>query len=327
MFFELGLKTLMYTQGVLCYITPKFYMLNKEDNEMREYFMDNIYVNFLAFCNPFQVVTENVISMMTNCKGLIPQKKVKIYRHNTELKTFVEDIPLDLIYSRTNQKKEWITGLTPEILSILLKMNTDVKLKDISISKRGAEISKNDMRATKTGLVSLIGQDMRKYTTLWNGTYMNTNHKEYNRLKSYFSTDMIYLRRVDSCLEATISDTLYGFNKNVYGIHVDVNKGYSIKFILALLNSKVLDFYYKKKFSTKKEDVFPEIQTYLYEQLPIPSATELQQNEIISIVDTILLSKQENQQSDTTSLEKQIDVLVYHLYHLTEDEIRLIEQA
>ena len=325
MFFELGLKTLMYCRSILCYITPKFYMLNKEDKDMREYFMDHTRINFLAFCNPFQVVTENVITLITLNKA--PQNDVKVYRYDIELKAFEEDIPLDLIYSKTNQQKEWITGITPEVLSILLKMNTEVKLKDISISKRGAEISKNDMRATESGLASLIGQDMRKYAINWNNTYMSTSHREYNRLKSYFSTNMIYLRRVDSCLEATISDSLYGFNKNVYGIKINTSKGYSIKFVLALLNSKVLDFYYKKKFSTKKEDVFPEIQTYLYEQLPIPPATEKQQDEICSLVDVILDAKRENNQTDTTILEKQIDAIIYQLYYLTDDEIKLIEQA
>ena len=136
---------------------------------------------------------------------------------------------------------------------------------------------------------------------------------------------MIYLRRVDVCLEATLGDKAYGFSKNVYGILIDEKKGYNKKFILALLNSKALDFYYKKKFSTKKEDVFPEIQTYLYEQLPLPKANN--QGLIIDIVDTILAKKKQNPFADTAVEESAIDKLVYQLYGLTDDEIRLIEHA
>jgi hypothetical protein len=125
-------------------------------------------------------------------------------------------------------------------------------------------------------------------------------------------------------LEATISDKKYGFNKNVYGIKIDESKGYSKKLILALLNSKALDFYYKKKFSTKKEEVFPEIQTYLYEQLPIPNPSYIQ-DIITDLVDTILATKQHNPQADTSELETQIDILVYLLYKLTYDEVKIID--
>ena len=166
---------------------------------------------------------------------------------------------------------------------------------------------------------------MKKYTILWNGTYLDKSHKEFRRLNSFFSKDMIYLRRVDVCLEATLGDKAYGFSKNVYGILIDEKKGYNKKFILALLNSKALDFYYKKKFSTKKEDVFPEIQTYLYEQLPLPKANN--QGLIIDIVDTILAKKKQNPFADTAVEESAIDKLVYQLYGLTDDEIRLIEHA
>jgi hypothetical protein len=185
-------------------------------------------------------------------------------------------------------------------------------------------VSKNILRATQYGLPSLIGQDIKKYTIHWNDTYLDKNHKEYRRLNTFFSKDMIYLRRVDICLEATIGDIAYGFSKNVYGIKIDESKGYDKKFILALLNSKALDFYYKKKFSTKKEDVFPEIQTYLYEQLPIPNPSYIQ-DIITDLVDTILATKQHNPQADTSELETQIDILVYLLYKLTYDEVKIID--
>jgi restriction endonuclease S subunit len=81
--------------------------------------------------------------------------------------------------------------------------------------------------------------------------------------------------------------------------------------------------YYKKKFSTKKEDVFPEIQTYLYEQLPIPHATQEQQKQIVDIVASIL-QKRSNKE-DTSNDEIYIDILAYHLYSLSYEDIKLID--
>ena len=323
MFFEAGIKSYMADDAIICYITPKFYMINLYDENMRAYFIKNMHIEFLSYCNPFDVITENVITLMrkSNCE----QEYIPIYRQNERSKVFEEKSPLDLRYSITNLHKEWITGISSEILAILTKMNCKTKLKNISTSKRGAEVSKNILRATQYGLPSLIGQDIKKYTIHWNDTYLDKNHKEYRRLNTFFSKDMIYLRRVDICLEATIGDIAYGFSKNVYGIKIDESKGYDKKFILALLNSKALDFYYKKKFSTKKEDVFPEIQTYLYEQLPLPM--DCKQQPIIDLVDIILAKKKQDPLADTSLEENAIDELVYQLYDLTDEEIRLIEQA
>ena len=324
MFFEIGIKRLINNSGLLSYITPKFYLVNLDDEKMREYLMDNMHIDFLSFCNPFDVVTENVITMLRKDKS--KQTFVRVYRQDEESKVFNEALPLDMEYSKTNLHKEWVTGIDSNVLAILTKMGLPIKLRDISSSKRGAEISKKDMRATQSGLPSLIGQDMKKYSINWSNTYLDINHKEYYRLSPFFSKEMIYLRRVDICLEATIGDIIYGFNKNVYGIKIDETKGYNRKFVLALLNSKALDYYYRKKFSTKKEDVFPEIQTYLYEQLPIPRVSEAQQQPIVELVDKIISYKRINPLTDTSEWERQIDKLVYDLYDLDDNERKLIEE-
>jgi len=64
------------------------------------------------------------------------------------------------------------------------------------------------------------------------------------------------------------------------------------------------------------------------EQLPIPPLTPQNQpiaNQIIALVDQILSAKQKNPDADTSQLEHQIDQLVYKLYDLTEEEIKIIE--
>lgn len=59
--------------------------------------------------------------------------------------------------------------------------------------------------------------------------------------------------------------------------------------------------------------------------IPIPSATPAQQKPIIELVDKILVMKKANSSADTSPLEAQIDKLVYKLYNLTEDEIKIVE--
>jgi type I restriction-modification system DNA methylase subunit len=59
--------------------------------------------------------------------------------------------------------------------------------------------------------------------------------------------------------------------------------------------------------------------------IPIPSATPDQQQPIINLVNKILSSKKVNPQANTSIWEKEIDELVYKLYGLSEEEIRIVK--
>jgi type II restriction/modification system DNA methylase subunit YeeA len=50
-------------------------------------------------------------------------------------------------------------------------------------------------------------------------------------------------------------------------------------------------------------------------------------NQIVQIVDQILSAKKQNPEADTSKLEREIDRLVYKLYDLTADEIKIIKSS
>lgn len=54
-------------------------------------------------------------------------------------------------------------------------------------------------------------------------------------------------------------------------------------------------------------------------------STRSNQHEIIQLVDQILTAKKTNPNADTSTLEKEIDQLVYKLYGLTDEEIAVVE--
>jgi hypothetical protein len=137
---------------------------------------------------------------------------------------------------------------------------------------------------------------------------------------------LIYIRRVGSCLTAamSLSDTEYAFSKNLYGLFVKEINLYPREFIVGWLNSKAMDFYYKKRFSTKKEEAFPEIQTYLYEQLPLPKCNITEFNKVVVIVKNIL-ERRYSSDSEKQYLIDRIDLLIYKLYDLSYDELKLVD--
>ena len=62
-------------------------------------------------------------------------------------------------------------------------------------------------------------------------------------------------------------------------------------------------------------------------EIPIKKASSDIQNSIVKIVDEIIALKKTNPNHDTSSLERQIDVIVYKIYGLTDAEIKIIEQS
>lgn len=59
--------------------------------------------------------------------------------------------------------------------------------------------------------------------------------------------------------------------------------------------------------------------------IPITPATKEQQQPIIDLVDTILSAKRADANTDTSQEERKIDILVYRLYGLTYDEVKIID--
>src|SRR5690606_17048540 len=99
-------------------------------------------------------------------------------------------------------------------------------------------------------------------------------------------------------------------------------RGPDLKFILGLMNSKLMNYVYSNKFKSTKT-VFSEIQARSIKELPIPKISDELESEITTLSSEIISLKKS--MSDTTDLENQIDQLVYQIYDLTEEEIKIIE--
>ena len=97
------------------------------------------------------------------------------------------------------------------------------------------------------------------------------------------------------------------------------NKSFSLKFLCGILNSRVINYWYPRKYR------MPTIGGYELGSIPIPQATIEQQKPIIDLVDKILVTKKVNLQADTSKEESEINRLVYALYGLSKDEIKIVE--
>ena len=99
------------------------------------------------------------------------------------------------------------------------------------------------------------------------------------------------------------------------------NNAVNTKYILALLNSSTLNFVFSKS-STNSN-----VNGYEIDNLPIVLADDQHQTRLSELVDQILTAKRTNPNANVSNLENKIDKIVYLLYDLTLDEIKIVEEA
>jgi len=98
--------------------------------------------------------------------------------------------------------------------------------------------------------------------------------------------------------------------------------GDKLKFLLAILNSNVSEWYFNKIGTTTGMGT-NRWKKYKIEMLPIKVPTENMELKIINLVDKIIDQKKHN--LDTSKSEYEIDQLIYQLYNLTPEEIIIVE--
>ena len=97
-----------------------------------------------------------------------------------------------------------------------------------------------------------------------------------------------------------------------------------IRFILGLLNSNLLHYYFGFIGVMTAGGAYT-LKAATIEALPIAIGTKEQQKEITNRVESILNAKAKDKQIDVSSIEFEIDHLVYDLYGLSENEIKIVE--
>ena len=101
--------------------------------------------------------------------------------------------------------------------------------------------------------------------------------------------------------------------------------GDDIKFLIGLLHSSLITYVFKTFYAGgglgEKGYRYKKI---FLEQLPIPKITSIKQKPFINLVDKIIEAKKGGE--DTKKLELEIDQMVYNLYNLTEEEIKIVDK-
>lgn len=127
-----------------------------------------------------------------------------------------------------------------------------------------------------------------------------------------------------------IDSPIFSYTNNEAYVMLSINiiqtNRLNMKYLTGILNSKLVAFWlrYKGKMQGNNYQVDKEPLMNI-PLVAIDSTNQNLANEIIALVEQILESKAKDPTTDTKELESKIDSLVYKLYHLTNDEIKIIE--
>ena len=136
---------------------------------------------------------------------------------------------------------------------------------------------------------------------------------------------------------AALTTETFITNKNLYTVLAHHNS-IDIRILLGVLNSRLLSFLYIRQVTQAAKDDFPQVTIKDILSLPFPSSTAVANHtsRIVKLVERMLLLHLQLATAKTshnkTAIQRQIDAadqqidrLVYELYELTEEEIKIVE--
>lgn len=192
----------------------------------------------------------------------------------------------------------------------------------------------------------LEGKDLQRYSIRFNQKYILFDRQQLHRPRPdsvWNAQHKIMLRRIgggNQSLIAALDTAQYCTFASINNILLHENCTYDIRYILALLNSRLLNQYYTQKF-TNQSKLTVNISKTFVEQLPVRSlnlsndSERNQHRHLIELVDQIQSLHQEYRMAESAqkldiqdhihALDRCIDQQVYKLYQLTDHEASLVE--
>lgn len=159
------------------------------------------------------------------------------------------------------------------------------------------------------------------------------------RNKENFIGEKILIRKIiGNTLIATYTNETSYCNTLLFILKLKDPQAIDYKFCLGILNSKFIGWYFRKEFQIASDDTFPQIMIKDILQFPLRMPDRDLHDNIVKLVDTILQLHQQKQNATlATEIEQleqriaftdnKINQLVYQLYGLTAEEIRIVEGA
>ncbi|MGA9365434.1 MAG: TaqI-like C-terminal specificity domain-containing protein [Bacteroidota bacterium] len=162
------------------------------------------------------------------------------------------------------------------------------------------------------------------------------------RTAEIFQQNKILTRQNAKRLIGVLDDSQYFVKNSLHSILLK-DKSYDLRYLLGLINCHLMDFYFQDQIGATGE-IFSQMKIEYIERLPIRTinlsdpADKSRHDRMVEMVEQMLAlhkqlasAKTEHEktalQRQIDATDKQIDELVYELYGLTEEEIKIVENV
>jgi hypothetical protein len=132
-------------------------------------------------------------------------------------------------------------------------------------------------------------------------------------------------------LQFTFTEGGFAFKKNLYAIY-NCSSQFNYFYLLAILNSKLFSYIQVGLNTSGQRDDFPAFSLKDFRNFRIPYISPKNQNPFIRFVNKVLILTKDNnylnnptKQAKVKEYEDQIDQMIYQLYELNDDEIKIVE--
>ena len=348
---------LLNKHGYLSFIIPDT-LLNLEFTEsLRNYLLNNTLINevdllpsnvfadatvdtILLFCQSKKLQNKDksseVLIKVFNKKNLIDNLDNPERRFNISTNIWIEQNSFNV---QSDQKElaiiQRIDAQFPQLESYS-EIFYGIKVYQVGKGKppqseeiRNTKPFTSDVKKSENWLPFFDGKHIGYYQLLWN----QDNWLHYGnwlaepRSPEKFEDEKILIRKITSktLICHYIPYTSY-CNTLLFVLKLKPKQAkISYKALLGVMNSEFIGWYFRKKFQISDEDTFPQIMIRDILQFSIPNENNAITGKIEDIVDKILTTKKGDRHAETSELEKAIDRLVYKLYQLTYDEVKIID--
>ena len=336
------------------YIVPSAWVASKFDKELRRFLVENVSIHNVVIApkNVFKDATVETLIFIFG-KTRSNQRSFEVERWDIEpaekYHISLDQIKLDKdhifrIYSR------------PKITNLIHKLNsTSVPISKhsqavwgVKVYQRGkgkppqiGEESKSKFfhsseKVKDTHLPLLGGREIVRYSLNWRGGYVDYGEwLAEPRTPDWFEGERILIREVTSKgqIHATIVEDKFVFSNSVDGLRI-TSDVYNIKFVLGILNSKLITFYHLNSSPNAFKGTFPKVLVKDILSFPLPHIPETAlHDKMVELVERMLdLHRQAGLtavqrgvvEQRIEAVDREIDGLVYELYGLSEAEMAVV---
>jgi type I restriction-modification system DNA methylase subunit len=354
-FIEKGIEVLK-PNGMWGMVLPDIVLL-KNYPDTRKLLLDSLLITKIDFWGmPFEQVNLDCVTIIGKTekdKNRRLSSHIQIYvRKRDEIIDFENDLRQSIYYENTDYKFNLF--LKPNTIELLSKIRSFTPYKDLFETHEGIHSGniRNKLfierKISKYSKPLIFGRDeLQRYFLKWNGGWVNYDPQLIDKTKGeyanlgkpeYFEKPKLVIRRTGDYVICVYDEEGFYFSNNAFVSLPLVKINY--KHIVGILNSKLMTWFYRT-IQPRKGRLFAELKINQIEQFPIcminfsnPSEDKLQDN-IVALVDVMLnLNKKiqaakgnekEQIQRQIEKTDREIDDLVYKLYGITEEEIKIIE--